>query len=214
MADEQNTDKSGAPQCGIYIRIDLPHGKMGEKDGDYSHIMLNTQLVMKTVNEQSAHEKNMHVVEISGGHPESLKVICQVIQSKGFVVIINQDHITAQKCGADGVILAQDADVIGIRKILGDDFIIGVKGKIHEAADYVTLPPIPQDIMAFTAKSDKLCVASGKVTRASISSLIHAGATFVDMTDYITGHKDGVVKATEKVMREIQKSEEEKESLN
>ena len=214
MTDDDLTDKSGAPDCGIYIRIDLPHGKMGEADGDYSAIMLDTQLIMKTVNEESMHEKNMHVIEISGGHPESLKIICEVIRSKGFVVIIKGDHVLAQKSGADGVMLGQGADIAKIRKTVGEDFIIGVPQTLHDDADYVALAPIPQEITAFCARTDKLCLVSGKITKAAVPLLAEAGATFVDMSDYIFGHKDGVVRATEKVIHVMKNAENTLENLN
>ncbi|MEM7650489.1 MAG: hypothetical protein AAF204_00205 [Pseudomonadota bacterium] len=214
MSDEELGDKSGAPQCGIYIRIELPMGKMGEKDGDYSGVMQKTQLIMKTVNEESEHEKNMHVIEVSGGHPESLKIICDVIRSKGFVVVMNGDHEKAASCGADGVMLARGVDVSAVRIAVGEDFIIGVKSDLHEDADYVSLAPVAQDIMAFCAKTNKLCLASGTISKDAAPSLMAAGATFLDMSDYIFNHDQGVVKATAKVLSAMQKAEEYKSQAN
>lgn len=68
------------------------------------------------------------------------KILLKICHKYNVPLIINDDYETALKCGADGVHVGiEDAPVSEIRRIAGNDFIIGATAKTVEQATYAEL---------------------------------------------------------------------------
>ena len=65
------------------------------------------------------------------------KILLKICHKYNVPLIINDDYEAALKCGADGVHVGiEDAPVSEIRRIAGNDFIIGATAKTVEQAKY------------------------------------------------------------------------------
>ncbi|WP_295093208.1 thiamine phosphate synthase [Ruminococcus sp.] len=68
------------------------------------------------------------------------KILLKICHKYNVPLIINDDYEAALKCGADGVHVGiEDAPVSEIRRIAGNDFIIGATAKTVEQATYAEL---------------------------------------------------------------------------
>ncbi|AIS52021.1 thiamine-phosphate synthase ThiE [Thermoanaerobacter kivui] len=156
---------------------------------------------------------------------ECLK-IRKMTKEFGAILIVN-DHVDlCMMVGADGVHIGQnDYPIKEVRKLLGDEYIIGVtahtKEQIKEAesnADYVgvapifqsftkdnPLPPIGLEMVKWTAENCKLpFVAIGGIKEGNLKSVLDMGAKCVSLVTEIVGADD--IKNKIKKLQEIMMS--------
>lgn len=139
--------------------------------------------------------------------------IRKLTKQYGALLIVN-DHVDlCQMVGADGVHLGQeDFPPKEVRKILGEDFIIGVtthtkdqvEKAVEDGADYVGLgpvfqsftkdnphPPIGLEIVSWAAKNCKIpFVAIGGIKEHNLKDVLEAGAKCVSLVTEIVGAED------------------------
>lgn len=210
-----SVDKAGSPPCGIYVRID-----------DFSNMLDMIGYVRQmafAINRRSGYEKNMTVVEVgySEQYAERARDIIPIIQDQGLVAVV---HGTFDPMGSDGLLLDHAADIAKAREALGDDAIIGVtldvgadmEQAIKQGADYAVVSADPALIAKWKSKGDALCVARGKqsITANTCAAVVHAGADFVDTSDYILKHKKGVMQGTVNILHEIEQAVQKPNSMN
>lgn len=138
-------------------------------------------------------EKNMTTEELAEAGAELLK-ICR---KYGVPLIINDDYRAALMCGADGVHVGiEDAPVSEIRRIAGENFIIGATAKTveqarraeAEGADYIGVgavfpSPTKKNAIRITpGQLREICgsvnipaVAIGGITAGNISEISGCG---------------------------------------
>jgi thiamine-phosphate pyrophosphorylase len=89
------------------------------------------QAILGGVSIVQLREKNISEDELIA----EAKKLMDICHKHGVPFIINDDYEAAIKCGADGVHVGiEDAPVAEIRRIAGDDFIIGATAKTVEQA--------------------------------------------------------------------------------
>lgn len=204
-------DKSGSPPCGIYVRID--------NFSDMPKLITDLRQMAMVINRASGYEENMSVVELvcdgSAENAERVTDLIPIMQGQGLVVILSGKVVKQNIQGADGVLAEKLEDVANLRAALGDDMIIGlecVKREQAESAasaslDYITLPADPALLGWWSAKTKILSVAYGQgVTNHSCGGLVRAGASFVDVGEYIFGYEKGVMQATVNILHAIDAS--------
>ncbi len=211
---ESRAKISGAPQCGLYIKI----------GSDYAMDVLTRDLkqILLVIN-NSAYEKNMHAIELAVNKDdpdfiEKAQSLCAFAKLKGIVPIMADDPVIAQQAGAEGVMLPQPENVAKARELLGDSAIIGMRcGIAPERAaaafdaevDYVgfgtgkkSLPSL--DALKFwTMLTDKPAVIEGPISNDHCAYYVQAGAGFIDAGDYIWSHPKGVMQGTVNMMHAI-----------
>ncbi|WAM34051.1 thiamine phosphate synthase [Caldicellulosiruptor morganii] len=139
--------------------------------------------------------------------------IRQLTEQYGALLIVNDHADLCLMVGADGVHLGQeDYPVKEVRKILGEDYIIGVtahtKEQVEKAAedgaDYVGLgpvfasftkdrphPPIGIEMVSWAAKNCSLpFVAIGGIKEHNLKDVLDAGAKCVSLVTEIVGSDD------------------------
>ncbi len=196
-------DKAGSPPCGIYVRID-----------DFSNMLDVIGQVRKlafAVNRGSGYEKNMVVVELvyTKENEERIHDIIPIIQDNGLVGIISG---TSNLHGADGILLSDVEEVSKTRSTLEKDCIIGLncdsradaERAIELAVDYVSLTADPALISWFSAQSEILCLARGNlINNDNCGTLARAGASLVDVSDYIWKHEKDVMKGAVNILHAL-----------
>lgn len=195
------TEKNGSPPCGIYVRV--------ENYSDMPETITGLRQMALVINRASGYEKNMHVVEFvyDSARREEIADLCAVTQAEGLVAILSgivpEDE--ADLCGADGVMLDDPAVCGDVRKLLGEDAIVGLvcggDRALAEAAlaldvDYVSLAPDEGLVHWWRMKTDTLCLVAGALTNETCGAFARAGATFIDAGGYIFGHDKGVMQGT------------------
>lgn len=211
-----SADKSGSPQCGIYVQIN-----------DFSNMLDNIGYVRQmalVVNRASGYEKNMVVIELaySKEYEERLIDFIPIVRDQGFVVVISGNVEIAAK--ADGILIDNLNNLNAMREALGDDAIIGINCKSKKAAeeclsatpDYVVLNADPSLISWWSASTEILSCARSKkgLTASNCGALAAAGASFVDVSDYILKHKKGIMQGTVNVQHEIEQGLAMPKALN
>lgn len=193
----------GAPDCGLYIRV--PQSFVIEE------IIPKLQQIFSTA-KHSAYEKHMHVIEfpIPNGTKEdeiNIRALIDFARQNGFVPLIAGDANWASDLDADGVLVANPADIPPARALLGDEGIIGLTCRAGRPAaeqalalgtDYLALPgpDLEGDIAWWIGKTDIPVLADTPVTNDTCAAYVQAGATFVDPTAHLLGHPKGVVQGT------------------
>lgn len=200
-----SNDKSGSPPCGIYVRID--------NFSDMPKTITALRQMTMVINRASGYEKNMSVVEFSYNAEFKTEItdLIALAQNEGMVTIIKGTALD-NLLNADGVLLDNVDEIDAVRMALGDDAIIGVMCEsravvelaIEGGADYVVLAADPALVSWCRAKSGVLCVASGAgTTNDNCGALVRAGASFVDVTDYIFTYEKGVMQSTVNILHAI-----------
>lgn len=193
-------EKSGAPDCGLYIRI----------PDDFSVFELIPQLQqLVLVVKRSQYKKNMHVMEwpSKAVGPDGIEHVAELVdfaKKGGFVALVRNDASVAQSTDADGVLLDKIDGVSAARELLGPDKIVGLKcaaGEDRERViamglDYVSLPPDPQMIAKWATHVDLPVLADGELSNDDAATFVAAGATFLNSSDYIFNHPQGVMQGT------------------
>jgi thiamine-phosphate pyrophosphorylase len=201
--------KPGAAPCGLYIGTPT-HFTGGPED-----FLRDIRQIFLALN-ASEYEKNFHVIEFrpQNSHDavarfEAGAALCALTRRQGFIFIVDNDIGLAKMTQADGVIVKSAQDVRRARDELGPDSIIGMRcgssrdlasAARDEGADYVSfagLPGILPDPGLFSwwkQESTRICVAQGKIANDDAGSYVQAGADFIEGTDYIWSHPEGVMK--------------------
>lgn len=187
-------NKSGAPPCGLYARID--------DFGDVVKTIGAIRQMASVINRASGYEQNMHVLEFAAGVPEDAEKIADLItimKAQGMVCVVS--GATLDQAGgalgmADGFVLSSAQDLAAFRAALGDDPILGLvtKDAPDARADYVILPADPALIAKIGGGGDVVVCARGEgITNDNAGALARAGASFIDCGDYIFSHEKGVM---------------------
>lgn len=201
--------KKGAPACGLYLRI--------VDDRPFEEAFAALREAAFVIN-RSAYEKNLHVLEV-GGDPadadsvDRLNALVLAGKHDGLVVIVRGHAALASQAGADGVLLDNPEDIAPARELLGPDAIIGLRCGLsrHTAenamgagVDYVSfasggrgdvLPP-ESLILWWGARSEIPALIEGHLTNDDCARYVHAGATFLEGTDYVWNHPQGIKQGT------------------
>jgi len=139
------------------------------------------------------------------------KEIAKICKDNGVIFIVN-DHVDiAVLVDADGVHVGQDdMDISDVRKIVGDDKIIGVSTHApkeaikaqDDGADYIGVGPIFKtttkdrepvgvEYLEFVVKNITIpYVAIGGIKKHNIQQIINAGAKRICLVSEIVGAKD------------------------
>jgi len=190
MAEQSNTDKSGAPPCGLYLRI--PAGP---------------DMVVECLVPDNAGRDII----------EKAAAFVQMSQLSGIVAIINGPTKYAKMLEADGVLVSEIKDIKEAKESLGEDKIIGLScgmkpeiadQALQAGADYIALgnpvaAPDVKTIAAFATKSDKPATVLGPLTNDTAGLYVMAGATFLDITHYLTTLEKGPAQATVNMLHAI-----------
>lgn len=193
-------EKSGAPDCGLYIRI----------QDDFSVLTLVPELQqIILVTKRSQYKKNMHVIEwpakaVGPDGIEHIQELVEFAQKGGFVSLLRGDAVAAQATKADGVLLDTIDEIAAARALLGGDAIIGLRCAAEQdrervialGLDYVALPLSPQMIAKWSTQVDLPVLADGELTNNDAAIYVAAGATFLNASSYILNHPQGVMQGT------------------
>lgn len=202
------SSKPGTAVCGLYLI--LPEDWLRP---DFLH---GLQDVFRAIN-ASAHEKNNHVIELrhlpdrhDEGAMEMLRALCTLCQAQGVNFIIGEDIEMARHCEADGVMLNNMADVENARALLGEAAIIGLRcassrmnaeRALKAGADYVSFYSDnghfvdPSVVQWWCRKTDYPCLVEGRFTNDDCAFYVRAGAYFIEASDYVWTHPQGVMQA-------------------
>lgn len=204
------SNKPGAPQCGLYYRINK-----AEEDNilNVRDCLRDIRQFNMVINRTSGYERNMHVIELNATlfSPDDTQMLIQTIQNEGGVALLSGDIKDPENITADGVIINELDLLPQMRAKLGDDAIIGLvcgasKELAHTALDHDV------DFVAFgirnyglpdikllswcTSVTEKPALALGSITPDTCGLLAQSGAGFVDVTAYIDAHEDGIMQTT------------------
>lgn len=216
MTEKPKSDKSGAPPCGLYMRIN--------HDPDMDQMTKIMGGLSTGIKHRSGYAKNMHALEItlnagfSRDAFEKAAAFVQVAGLSGFVAILNGSAELAKDLGTDGVLLQDLSDYASARSLLGEDAIIGLSLRdsidnlddaVKAGVDYVTLgqsgkacaPALLQS--ATSQHSDLLCAAIGPIDQDSAAFFVNAGASFLDCTHYVSAHPKGPLQGVVNILHEI-----------
>ena len=201
--------KQGAPACGLYLRI--------ADDKPFEAAFRDLREAAFVIN-RSSYEKNLHVLEV-GGDPmdvestDRLRALVLGGKQNGLVVIVRGYAGLAFASEADGVLLDKAEDIANAREVLGPDAIIGLRcglsrqtadRALDQGADYISfasggrgdvLPP-ESLISWWSVKSELPALVEGNITNDDCGRYVRAGATFVEATDYVWKHPQGIKQAT------------------
>lgn len=211
--DNHTPEKQGAPPCGLYYRI-----------GAGADIETVTQTVKEmafVVNRASGYERNMNVVQIDTAQDDKgeLQDLIKIVQSMGFVAVIDEDIGIADKMDADGVIVSGFKNLAKANSAFEDNKIIGFHCKaswecaesaLSEGIDYVSfgvggygMADIKM-IGKWTKMTVKPCAALGDFNNDTCGFFAQSGASFVEVTKYIDTHDESVMKATINVLHALE----------
>lgn len=203
--------KAGAPQAGLYLRVDT--GQVEE--------MLRALREVFMVMNASEYDKNMHVMELYGDEEaEIVRPLVQLIQSQGVVALIREDVEMALKTEADGVIVDSLEALKAAKEEMDDDSICALSIKQAEeviareamalGADCLYLEQ-DSDVMAqmkalvtLAGVFDKPLAISGAVTNDTAGDLVHAGAMFLECSAYIFEHEKGAAQGASNMLYAIE----------
>lgn len=143
---------------------------------------------------------------------KKIKASAEVCHAYGVKLIVNDDYKSALEGGADGVHLGQNDEDIGkVRKIVGENFVIGATAKTVEqavkaqnkGADYLgagAVFPSPTKKNAIRITADDLknitsavnipCVAIGGITGERVSELKNCGVSGIAVVSAIFSAND------------------------
>ena len=215
MTEETKTDKSGAPGCGVYVRIN--------HDPDMELWIKALREIALTITHRSGYTRNMHVVELmleaeaSQEAREKAAALIHLAKLNGLVALIRGTAADAQALEADGALLSTAAELAPARALLGDDAIIGLacdsaedsERAVSGGADYITLGSAArtashQSLSQITMKHPDLpCAALGTISNDTAHFYVLSGASFIDITAYTLGHPKGVMQGCVNMLHAI-----------
>ena len=147
--------RQGAPPCGLWLKVG--------PDLALDLLLKDLREIFFVVNNGSAYERNMHVLEVIGGDrapdaAEKTRLLCELARQNGFAVIYRGAATTAKDLGADGVLLHELNDIAPARELFGEAGIVGLHcGTSAEAA-----------AAAYDAEADFVMFGTGKTALPSI----------------------------------------------
>ena len=190
------------PPCGLYLRI--------EASPDLSLVVPSIREAAFVMN-RSDYEQNMHIMEIDAhkvARPEVIEGMVQLIKDQGLVALIRGDAQMALDINADGVLTHSLEEMKAARALLAEDKIVGMTcpfdrdlaaQALEAGADYVLfndpVAPTMPNVGFFnwwSTLTDVPAVAQGAITNDNASVFVKAGATFLDCSDYVWNHADGI----------------------
>lgn len=211
-----NDTKKGAPDCGLYLI--LPDNWTSPE------FLKNLRNLFRAIN-ASPFEKNAHVIELRLDEPPKTKdgleivhAMAELTKSQGVVFVIANDIALAQAVGADGVMLDNIKDVANARTIFGEDGIVGLRcglsrrmasAALEAGADYVSFYDgarghiDPAIIHWWQLKTDNPCLVEANITANDCAFYVESGVDFIDSSDYVWNHPDGVMQGIVNMMDAI-----------
>lgn len=213
--------KKGAPECGLYIRLSQKHV--------FDPQIIKLLREMFFVINSSKYEKNMHAIEVEFDKTNEDKIheIIGVAQANGIVCVLTDILDKDEGAKPDGLIVKKVENILRGKEVFNEEGIVGLEcgadknlaqQAIENEVDYVTFSgkneslPNPDLIKWWSTKSDKPAVALGSLTNDCAAYYIEAGATFLEATDYIFNHKEGVMKGTVNMLYAIDIATDKKSS--
>lgn len=211
------SEKRGSPPCGLYIRIKY-YDDMQKTIGDLRQMAL-------VINRASGYQKNMHAVELcyDKNAIEQINDLITICQSQGLVCIVSRldAALYDQFPKTDGFVTDNIETYRKIKGAVSDKTIMGFQAGTEEGGvdkalalgvDYIILKADPSLLLSTRSKDDDvLLCASGKgITNDNVSSLALAGASFVNATDYIFNHKNGVMQGAVNMLHALDLAAEAK----
>lgn len=165
----------------------------------------------------------MHVVECELPEDASMDEVqkatafVQVAKMNGLVVIIRGIADWAKLLEADGVLLNHVEEIAAAKEALGEDKIIGLSCGVNrnlmsealeQGVDYITLgsAPISPDVKLlteWTTKTSAPVAVLGPLSNDNADIYAIAGATFLDITNYLTTLEKGPIQATVNMLHAI-----------
>lgn len=219
MTDKSSLDKSGAPSCGVYVRI--------KHDPDMQLTGPAISALSTALKRRSTYARYMHAIEITledGFSQQALEkaaAFIQVAQMGGLVALLRGCSEVAEDLGTDGVIRETGKDAIEARARLGQDAIVGLAcdmditpltPPVLEAIDCVTLgneAVAPPEALLYTAtvkKEGLICACLGPITPHTAPVYSRAGAHFIDTTALLFSHPKGPLQAAVNMIDSIERS--------
>jgi len=175
---------------------------------------------------KSFYEKNMHAMELylpgisEDDYHTNADLISDICKNSGIVFIIKSRVELIEKYNAEGVILddSEAANLEGIRKKYGEDFIIGIdcKGCMDTAKkyvdndiiDYVTFEYSGDSVFELVgfwkSNSEKPCSVRGYITPQICEKLVQTGVDFIGCGEYVWEKKEEVAQAIEEISTTIE----------
>ncbi len=215
--------KKGAPPVGLWLKIG--------PDLAVDILLRDLRQIFHVINNGSAYEKNMHVLEIVGAAEdkdfrEKAALLFAIGRAAGMAGIYRGDPAAAKEMDADGVLADSVAAFGEARKLFGEDGIVGIycgtsqdmAAQAHDAgADFVSFGtgkaafPSPDVLRFWTILSDKPALIEGAITNDYCAYWVQAGASFIDAGDYIWSHGEGLMQGTVNMLYAIDLALEEQE---
>lgn len=190
------------PPCGLYLRI--------EASPDLTQVVPSIRQATLVMN-RSAYEQNMHIMEIDTSKvtmPEVVQGLIQLVKNEGVVALLRSNAQMALDLDADGVLTYTLDELKAARALLPEEKIVGLSctfdrdlatQAIEAGADYVVFSdPKGIDIQAipffnwWSTMTDVPAVAQGGITNDNASTYVKAGVTFLDCSDYVWKHTEGI----------------------
>lgn len=195
---------AGAPPCGLYLCWTARR--------PLDDIARTLQSVFRVMN-ASDYARNMHIVEWAPAKstPEDRQALAALCAHNGIVFVVRNDIGAAKSCGADGVILDDPAQFPAAREAFGPEGIVGLRcGVSRERAEAALT--VGADCVVFHARKGALpspglaswwstqtavpCIISGSLTNDDAGAYVRHGAGFLDASDYVFKHPQGVLQGT------------------
>lgn len=206
----------GAPDSGLYLVLP-PNWTSPE-------FLKNLRDVFRAIN-ASPFEKNAHVIELRLDEPPKTKdgleivhAMAELTKSQGVVFIVANDIALAQAVGADGVVLDSIDDVAQARSVFGQDGIIGLRcglsrrmasAALEAGVDYVSFYNDarghidPSILQWWQLKTDNPCLVEARISANDCAFYVESGVDFIDGSDYVWNHPNGVMQAIVNMMDAI-----------
>ncbi|HEY8192195.1 MAG TPA: thiamine phosphate synthase [Alphaproteobacteria bacterium] len=215
--------KKGAPPVGLWLKIG--------PDLAVDILLRDLRQIFHVINNGSAYEKNMHVLEIVGSADdkdfrEKAALLFAIGRAAGMAGIYRGDPAVAKEMDADGVLVDSITAFGEARKLFGENGIVGIycgtsqdmAAQAHDAgADFVSFGtgkagfPSPDVLRFWTILSDKPALIEGAITNDYCAYWVQAGAAFIDAGDYIWSHGEGLMQGTVNMLYAIDLALEEQE---
>lgn len=211
------------PPCGLYLRI--------AADPDITRILSAIREAALVIN-RSDYEQNMHVIEIDP-RPASAAVteaLVELIKSEGLVALIHNDARLAFELNADGVMVGTLDELKEARAMLPEEKIAGLAcGLDRELAmqaletradcllfreEITTATPDLGFYHWFTTMTDVPAAAQGYITNDTAGMFVKAGASFLDCSDYVWNHPQGVKQGVVNMLYAIDLAAADKPAVN
>lgn len=206
--------KKGAPDVGLWVRIG--------PDLDPDWLIRELKQVFFVIN-NSAYERNMHVLEISGNADDArfagnAITLFELAHHSGIATIWRGSPIHAKALKADGVLVDSLKSIKQARDLYGAEGIVGLQCGLSQdlarqaqeaGIDFVSFGtgkdtlPAPEALRFWATISDKPALVEGPMTNDYCAYFIENGATFLDAGAYVFSHGKGAMQGTVNMLHAI-----------